>query len=349
VLAGEIGKKTARSRFGRSAWTLPWRSTVSDSSRTVPGTGLSPRSYSLLVALSVALFLFWDGPLWTAKREASHVARFVVSYLAVIPAAVLLLALARRLSWSHGIAATGSAWGIKLVITSVLYFTLARGTALVPTVPQTAATPSSPPIFTPEYQAGKADFERGAIRGSVVRGPLAVAGAVVWLDKPAPGLPLGPTPPPRRLTLDGLHYDQAMILARSDESFDLVSKDAVLHTLHLYDGGRAVLNVPVPPGAASRPFTWPDTGIYEARCDSHATEKATVVVVDHPYATQTDQLGQFVLSDVAVGPVTVTVVVRASGDETAGLVRRTKARVEAGQTTVVQIDLSTPEVAEQRL
>ncbi len=83
----------------------------------------------LLVALSVALFLFWGEPLWTARREASHVGRFAFSYLLVIPAAALLLAAYRRLTWSHLVGATGTAWGIKLVVTSALYFSLTRGTA----------------------------------------------------------------------------------------------------------------------------------------------------------------------------------------------------------------------------
>ncbi len=48
------------------------------------------------------------------------------------------------------------------------------------------------------------------------------------------------------------------------------------------------MNVPVPAGGKAHPFTAPETGIYEARCDTHETERASVVVIDHPYVARTD-------------------------------------------------------------
>ena len=76
---------------------------------------------------------------------------------------------------------------------------------------------------------------------------------------------------------------------------------------------------------------------------------ATVVIVDHPYIVRAGSGGEFTLTDVPVGPVTLIVVFRASEKESTSLVRRVTARVEASETTVVHIDLSTPEVGEERL
>lgn len=317
-------------------------------SPTVPGTGLSPLAYVLLLVFSVGLFLFWDGPLWLAKREVSHVARFTVSYLAVVPAAVLLLLLARRFSWSNVIGTTGSAWGIKLLVTWALYSVLARGTALIPT-PPLAALSSASSALVPEYHAARPDFARGVVRGSVVRGEVGVPFATVLIDAPLPGSPLAAPSGPLRLSIGDSRYDQTTYLAQADSAIEVVSRDPILHTLHLYEGSRAVSNAPVPAGGAARAVARPEPGIYEARCDAHATERATVVVVDHPYAMKTDENGQFAFSDVAVGPVTLVVVVGAEPGKAATVVRRVPARVESTQTTVVHIDLTTPEVAEERL
>jgi hypothetical protein len=316
--------------------------------RTVPGTGLSYLPYALLVAFSVALFLFWDGPLWTAKREVSHVGRFAWSYLLVIPAAAALLAAARRLSLSHLIAATCSAWGVKLVITSALYFALARGTAHVPVAPAGPVSSKKMAVAGTDYRPAGAGFKGGAVRGGVVLGDVPVGGAVVLVDRPAPGLPLPAEPAPFRLTIDGSRYRGQVYLGQKDASFEVESKDSVLHTLHVYEGERAVMNMPVPAGGKAHAFQAPEPGVYELRCDTHGSERAALVVVDHPYVARTDEAGQLTLADVPAGPITLVVVAPALGGKKS-FVRRIPARVEVSETTVVHMDLSTPEVAEERL
>lgn len=317
-------------------------------SRTVPGTGLSILPYALLIIFSVALFLFWDGPLWAARREASHVGRFAWSYLLVIPAAAALLAAARRFSWSHLIAATCTAWGIKLVVTSALYFALARGTAHIPVAPAGIVSSKSKVAAAPDYRPASGTFAAGAVSGTVVLGAEAVPGAVVLVDRPAPGLPLSDEVAPFRLTIEGSRYRGLVYLGRSDTSFEVESKDSALHTLHVYDGARAIMNMPVPAGGGAHPFRAPEPGIYELRCDTHETERAALVVVDHPYVARTAEGGQFALGDVPAGPVTLVVVAPGTGGKKS-LVRRIPARVEVSETTVVHMDLSTPEVAEERL
>jgi hypothetical protein len=313
--------------------------------RTIPGTGLSPAALGALVAASTALFLMYGGLLWRAAPEASHVGRFAVSYLAVPPAAALLLVAARRLSRSHLAAATGVVWGVKLVVTSVLYLGLARGTAQVPVAAPRPVLPASAPAATViEYRSAQAEFSRGDIRGTVRRGGVPVAGAVVLLDRPLPGLPAAPAGAVT-LAIAGSRYGAAAYLVPAGAGLQVTNADTRLHTLHLYDAGRAVLNMPVPAAFGPRTVAPLEPGIYEARCDTHETERAAVVVVDHPYATTTSAAGELALASVPAGPVTLVIVTGEPG----AAPRRVRARVEPSLTTSVNIDLTTSEVAEERL
>ena len=319
------------------------------SPKTVPGTGLSPLPYILLVTFSVVLFLYWGGPLWAAQRETSHVMRFLVSYAAVIPAAAGLLLLARRFTWSHLTAATASTWAIKLMFTSTVYLAIARGTALIPVpapLPQSSSTQTG---TTYEYHAVKGEFANGTVKGAVVLKDTPASGAVVLIDKPLPGAELADAAGPLHLWVGGSRYSEMIYLGQVGQDLDIDNKDPLLHTLHLYDRGRTAHNVPVPAGEKPRSLQMPEPGVYEMRCDTHVTERAAMVIVDHPYIVRADVGGQFTLNHVPVGPVNLVVVFRSSEKETTTLVRRVSARVEASETTVVHIDLSTPEVAEERL
>lgn len=317
--------------------------------RTVPGTGLAYLPYFLLVVFSVVLFLFWDGPLWLAKRETSHVMRFVVSYAAVVPAAALLLLAARRFNWSHLWAATGSTWAIKLMVTSTLYLAIARGTAHIPVAAPLPPTATAKTASGDDYHPAKGDFARGVVKGQVVRKDGAAGGAVVLADKPRPGAELADAKGPLLLGLGGGRYSEPVYVGQADQDLEVQNRDSTLHTLHLFDRDRAVLNVAVPASEKPKSLTMPEPGIYEARCDTHASERASVVIVDHPYVARADESGEFTLIDVPAGPVTLIVVFRDSAKPGTSIVRRIPARVESQETTVVHIDLSTPEVAEERL
>jgi hypothetical protein len=71
--------------------------------------------------------------------------------------------------------------------------------------------------------------------------------------------------------------------------------------------GRVISNVPILAGTAAAPIRVPDAGDYELSCENHATESASLVVVDHRWATTTDELGRFTLRDVPAGDRTVVV------------------------------------------
>lgn len=272
----------------------------------VPGTGLSIVAYAALVVLSVALFLFVGGALWNAPREASHIARFAVSYFAVIPVGAVLLLLSRRFSSAHLVATTGSVWALKMVITVVLYQAFARGTA---TEVISAAPPPSSGLTarSTDYRAATGPFAAGTLRGRVVRSGKPVAGAIVYLDAPDPGSPVSGASS-MDLVVQGSRYEKPIYLVQGDDRVRLVNGDPVLHTLHFHGAGRLPANRPLPPSVEPQTLELPDPGFYQIRCDNHPGEGAWIVVADHPYVTTTNEEGEFTLSVVPVGQARLVAV-----------------------------------------
>ncbi|HVY48967.1 MAG TPA: carboxypeptidase regulatory-like domain-containing protein [Minicystis sp.] len=268
----------------------------------VPGTGLGALPWIALVTVSTALFLFWGGPLWSAPREASHVARFVGSYASVLPLAAALLLSLRRFTWERLVTTTGSVWAVKLLVTAVLYQGLARGTAtrLVATAPPThKAAPRA------EYHAAPPGFEGGRLVGKVAFG--ADARAVVLVEAPAAGA-AAPAPVAVPLVIRDGRYAESLVLARVGDTLDIENRDATLHTVHVASGPRELLNRPLPPGGSVEHFSVDETGTFHISCDLHPAERGTLVVVDHPYATRTASDGSFALDAVPSGPARVVVL-----------------------------------------
>lgn len=285
--------------------------------RSVLGSGLPLPLYAAVVVFSVTLFLVWGGLLWETPRNASHVGRFFVSYAAVVPVVALLLLALRRFTWLHLTTATGTSWAIKLVVTSTLYFWLARGTAAdfqaASHVPPASALASAP------YE-GLA----GAFAGGAVFGQLQLAAGergVVLVERPAAGRAL---PAPRELSvrLEGGRYAEPLYLVGTDDLVTLESTDPVLHTAHVYLAGRSVGNTPLPAGAA-QPLRLDEAGVYEVRCDTHPGERTFLVVVEHPYAVLVGAEGQFRLDQIPAGSIGLEAV-RATADG----MRRVRAPVE---------------------
>lgn len=308
-------------------------------SSVVPGTGLSILAYAALVTLSVALFLFVGGALWKAPREATHLARFAVSYLAVIPLGALLLAASRRFSWAHLVATTGSVWALKMVITVVLYQAFARGTATelvsaAPPPPSTAVTRST------EYRPAAGPFAQGTLHGRVVQSGKSVAGAIVYLDAPGPGMPVFAASSVD-LVVQGSRYEKPIYLVQGEDRVRLINRDSSLHTLHFHGPGRLPANRPLPPSAEPQTLELPDPGFYQVRCDNHPGEGAWIVVADHPYVTVTDEGGEFTLAAVPLGQARVVAVAAGHGGA-----QRAEARVAVAQGQVSQLTLDLADLRE---
>lgn len=280
------------------------------------GCGLSAAAFSAVLFASIALFVFWGGPLWSASRGESHVGRFAVSYLCVPPIVVALQGLRRRASWAGALTATGSLWAIKLVVTAILYL------AVVPSrdpAPSAERLPPPPPRLLPdsdpacdEYRPARGDFARGTLTVRVLRAGSPLEGAIVHLQQPPPGLPLSELPAVEIAT-EGTRYEHDLYVVLAGSTALVANRDASLHTLHARVGSRTAVNQPLTPGAPPRPLPPLDPALYELGCDTHATELAWLLVLDHPYVARTRESGVAELADVPAAELTVVALFAEGG------------------------------------
>lgn len=282
---------------------------------TLLGSGLSAPFYGGVLLLSVALFVWFGGPLWS--EHGSHGMRFVVSYGAVLPLAALALVASKSFTFNRLATAVGTMWAIKLLITAPLYYALAPGGALedigaIPTVRVSATPPPAPTKTTPSYTAATTELPSGAIRGAVTHGGRKIKGAIVLIEQPQSGRPLGEGHEVVvELTEQG--FARATFLVSTADSVRLQNDGGRLHTARVRSGHQTRLNAPVPPGATTRPLALDEPGQLDITCETHPDERATLVVVDHPYAVVTGEDGAFELGGVSVGAALVAAVALVNG------------------------------------
>ncbi len=266
-------------------------------------TGLPPLGYAALVAASILLFLFWGGPLWTSEAGTSQAARFFLSYLAVVPAAALLLWWRHGFSWWRLGTAVGTVWAIKLVVTSALYYVLAPGgivdqaaVAPAPVVPHRA---SAVPVPSPRYTPASGDFARGAV-------DIGLGGSdafIAFLDAPRAGAALA-AGGDIAIEMTESGFSSRHHLATTADTLRVHNAGSVLHAVKL--SGASAMNRPTPPGATIA-LDGLEPGVYTLGCATHAAEHALLVVVDHPYAAVGDAAGTR-LRDVPAGSARLVVL-----------------------------------------
>jgi hypothetical protein len=273
--------------------------------RSVAGTELPVSGLVGLIAFSSLLFLFWGGPLWESSRGASHVGRFAVSYLAVVPAAAALLWLRRTFSWGRLAATCGLTWAAKMVVTSFLYSAVAPGTAAM-LQPREAPSTPAPALPTSRYRPAGGDFARGPLEGVVQRRGHP-AQATLFAVKPPPGLPL-PASRARELVVLRSAYAGPLTVVSLRDTLTARNADQALHTLRLSLDGRLEATRPLPPNAGAVPVPLPHPGLYRLSCANHRTEDGWLLVLDHPYVAQSAADGRFRMDAVPAGPLTLAAV-----------------------------------------
>lgn len=271
-----------------------------------------------MLALSLLVFLFWDGALWSAREGDSHAGRIFISYAVVIPLVAALLFATKRWSWVHLTTSTGLLWAVKLLLTSTLYFALAptttrnyRPRASWETATATGTTARDPAT---KYRAASSPGSHAKLSGSVTEHGAAIAGALVFIEQPPSGLPSA-REGRVQLTVHDSRYDRAIYAAGVHDQLRVTNEDALLHTLRFTRLGTTRANLPLPPSNVSRMIAAPgQPGIYTLACENHSTEQAVFAVFDHPYFTLTGGDGRFTMESLPLG--TMTLVVRtASGRE----------------------------------
>lgn len=163
-------------------------------------------------------------------------------------------------------------------------------------------------------QGASAGVLRGQVAGATVESP-----AVVWVE----GLPAAPpVGHDTVITHRKGRLDPPVAIGFVGNAFVLRNDDDVLHTTHLslrlayqkaaserpLESGATLFNVALPkkgveirkPIEAYQRYR-DDTGFIEVRCNPHPSERAYVLVFDHPYATLTGEGGAFSIPDVPAG------------------------------------------------
>jgi len=127
-----------------------------------------------------------------------------------------------------------------------------------------------------------------------------VANTVVFLKNISRGKAMDIPEARRSLDQRQCRYEPHILLVAQSGPLQLMSSDAVLHTVHM--DGAASYNLPFP--FTNRPVTrtMPTAGLVNVRCNGgHSWMNAEILVVPHPYYTVTDESGKFELTDVPPG------------------------------------------------
>jgi hypothetical protein len=276
------------------------------------GTGISGAAFALILAACTLLFLFAGGALWKADPSESHVLRIVISYLIAVPLCAAALAVSRAFTWTRLLSSSGLIWGAKLVTTSTLFLWLTPGSAssYEPTRKwdDSGSVASAKHDKRALYRAASGEFASSKVEGSVRVDGAPLAGGLVLIDDPGPGLPLDSSLGPIDVSIGALGYVQPMQAATTGQSLVAHNTDTVLHTLELVLDGRTVANVPLPPRGPEHTVPLPPPGRYVLACASHQSEHAALIVLDHPYFASTGPDGRFEIQRIPRGSVSIAVV-----------------------------------------
>ncbi len=286
---------------------------------------------------STIIFLTFPTFLWTAGPHTSHVSRFVVSYLAVVPFAALLLAIRRRrLRAAELAAAVLIVWAVKMLITVGLYHGLA-GRARPRLEP--ALVERRPPVAADRRYTPIEAFSGRRISGSVVTPDgTALVGALVYLKGLHQGKPTvaGAT---SAVVFDGAYFKPFLSATTAGSHLAISNNSNAPVVVTGRIDGRSVFNVPIIGGSSRRIRLTKQGRLKLSPRSGTATETAWVQVLAHPYFAVTGTDGTFAFENAPNDALTLTTIY-VGGDGALQINRRevSEGSLDIGLSTVFEID-----------
>lgn len=290
---------------------------------------LSRRLIWISVALSILVFVIWEGANW---RSASAVDAAAWWSYAVIPpliaGALLYEHKLRLLPWILGVVEV-TAW--KFIATYCYAQTMWMISP--PSVPAKVA----PVVFEEAREGPKTTIvdpsNTGVVLGTVTAAGAPLAGAVVYVDGGLERFAFAPPIAAIRIVEGSDAITADAEVAQVGQEIQARSNDGRLHTLIATTSDGDAFSIPLQSsGAWSSAKLRPLTGVATLHCGVHqrSGESGRLVLTSNPFWTKTDDRGAFRLSGVPAARVHVTAL---GPDKSAG----SEATVEPGGTTRVAL------------
>jgi hypothetical protein len=285
---------------------------------------LSRRMLWLCVAISIVVFLLWDGPIFRHADAADAAAWW--SYAVIPPLVAGALLLERKLRALPWILATTEVTAWKFFATYLFAQTMwmispPKAAPRPPPAAEVRAPDPPPSVIDPRTT--------GVVEGRVATAAGApLSGVLVYIDAGLERYVFAPPAEPIRIVEEADAIVTSSDVAQVGQLVEARSGDLKLHTLIASTGEGDAFSIPLQSsGAWSQAKLRPIAGVATLHCGVHqrSGESKRLLITANPFWAKTGENGDFRLSGVPAGKVHVT----ALGEEkrSVGL----DAVVEAGQ------------------
>jgi hypothetical protein len=116
-------------------------------------------------------------------------------------------------------------------------------------------------------------------------------------------------------------------------NFTTKNSDPMFHNVHVYLNEKTLYNIGLPQqgSVVSKPLK--KTGIVEITCDAHPWMHAYAYIFDHPYATVSNEKGEFLIKDIPPGVYSIE-----AWHEALGKVKLENVKIDPGKSSNVKLE-----------
>lgn len=160
-----------------------------------------------------------------------------------------------------------------------------------------------------------------------------IKNVIVYIEDIKAGKPIPATP----LIVDNVKcafvpHVSAGFKAKGNK-FITKNSDPIFHNVHTYLKDRTMFNIGLSQQGSTVTKRIRKTGIVEITCDAHPWMRGYAYIFDHPYATVTNDNGNFVISDIPPGIYNIK-----AWHEALGVVKMENIKVEAGKPGNIKLE-----------